>query len=78
QCGNNVFQLNANEPATADGETGTWTSADNVSIDKPNLYNTTVTLNGTAPTTATLTWTISNGVCDDKTSTIKLTLNEVP
>ncbi|MBC9910317.1 hypothetical protein, partial [Chitinophaga varians] len=76
QCGNNVFQLSANQPAT--GETGKWTGPANVTFGDATVYNTTATVAGAAPQTVTLTWTISNGVCTDKTSTVDLTLNKVP
>ncbi|MBC9915691.1 hypothetical protein, partial [Chitinophaga varians] len=61
QCGNNVFQLSANQPAT--GETGKWTGPANVTFGDATVYNTTATVAGAAPQTVTLTWTISNGVC---------------
>ncbi|MBC9933545.1 PKD domain-containing protein, partial [Chitinophaga qingshengii] len=78
QCGNNKFQLNGSQPVTADGETGKWSGPANVSFGNATLYNTTATVTGTPPVTVTLTWTISNGVCKDKTSTIDLTVNKVP
>ncbi|NLR69175.1 gliding motility-associated C-terminal domain-containing protein, partial [Chitinophaga varians] len=75
QCGNNVFQLNANAPKPT--ETGTW-SGTGVSFSNPNAPDAIATLTTSTPQTVTVTWTISNGVCDNSTSTIKLVLNAAP
>ncbi|NLR69252.1 hypothetical protein HGH92_33510, partial [Chitinophaga varians] len=75
QCGNNVFQLNANAPKPT--ETGTW-SGTGVSFSNPNAPDAIATLTTSTPQTVTVTWTISNGVCANSTSSIKLVLNAAP
>ncbi|SKA48217.1 PKD domain-containing protein, partial [Chitinophaga eiseniae] len=75
QCGNNKFQLNANVPKTT--ETGTW-SGTGVTFSNVNDPKAIATLNTSTPQTVTVTWTISNGVCTNSTSSVKLTLNAAP
>ncbi|MGN7824047.1 hypothetical protein ACTJJB_28250, partial [Chitinophaga sp. 22536] len=75
QCGNNKFQLQANTPKPT--ETGTW-SGTGVSFSNPNDPNAIATLATSTPQTVTVTWTISNGVCANNTSSIKLVLNAAP
>ncbi|QJB37585.1 gliding motility-associated C-terminal domain-containing protein [Chitinophaga oryzae] len=75
QCGDNKFQLNANTPKPT--ETGTW-SGTGVTFSNPNDPKAIATLNTSTPQTVTVTWTISNGVCTNSTSSIKLILNAAP
>ncbi|MFY0255573.1 hypothetical protein ACDQ55_16640, partial [Chitinophaga sp. 30R24] len=82
QCDSTIFQLAGSKPGP--NETGTWslatgyTNAD-VTIDNINAWNAQATILGaTRPTTVELIWTISNGVCTDDTSSIKLTVKQAP
>ncbi|RBL87964.1 hypothetical protein DF182_30980, partial [Chitinophaga flava] len=76
QCGNNKFQLHANKPKAT--EQGKWTGT-GVSFDDDTNPDAIATLTSTAtPQTVTVTWTISNGVCTDSKSSIKLILNDAP
>lgn len=62
QCNNATFTMNGSLPKA--GETGTWSvvgTNPGLTITNPLLYNTTVTMS--ANKTATLRWTISNGIC---------------
>ena len=69
-CDNATFTLNATAPAVG---TGQWsgTLPAGASIADPTLPNTTVTL--PAGQTVTLTWTVTNGVCDPSTDQVTLT-----
>jgi hypothetical protein len=75
QCNNPAFTLAGNNPTTG---TGLWTvTSGTASITTPSAYNSGVT-GITAGTSATLTWTISNGTCTASTSTVVLTNNALP
>lgn len=72
QCNNGSFTLGANVPAVG---TGAWTctgGCTGVSITTPSANNSTVTGVATG-TPATLSWTISNGVCPSSASSVTLT-----
>lgn len=63
QC-NTVFTMNANSPEGND--TGVWTVVsplDGITISNPLQYNTSVTMDLSKTTTATLRWTLSSSTC---------------
>jgi hypothetical protein len=70
-----TFTMAGQQPVT--GETGAWTvvgASTGITIANPSLYNTNVTLNLAQTETATLRWTINNGICsayDDVTINYK-------
>ncbi|WP_161596709.1 DUF7927 domain-containing protein [Chitinophaga vietnamensis] len=69
QFNSGVFQMNANTPVTG---TGRWTvSSGTATIADSTNPKTSVTI--PANSTATLTWTISNGACPPSTSQVVLT-----
>jgi hypothetical protein len=75
QCNTSSFTLAGNSPIVG---TGLWTvTSGTATITSPTLFNSGVT--GIAPgTSATLTWTISNGTCTPSTSTVVLTNDDLP
>ncbi|NSL85778.1 DUF11 domain-containing protein [Chitinophaga sp. Mgbs1] len=75
QYNSGIFQLNANNPAA--GETGAWAViAGSATIGTASDPKTTATLNPNS--SATLTWTISNGgVCPPDIDTVVLTFTSL-
>src|SRR5690606_8759870 len=75
QCNNSIFLMSANTPIVG---TGQWTLiSGTASITNPSSPSTTIT--GIAPgTSATLRWTIDNGVCAETFDDIILTNHALP
>src|SRR5690606_2714543 len=75
QCNNGTFAMSANTPAVG---TGTWTVVSGTAtIANPSSATTTIT-GVPSGTSATLRWTIDNGVCDPSSDEIVLTNHAAP
>lgn len=66
--------------AAGTGETGTWSTPTNGTFDDENSETAVYTPGSDDLTngTVTLTWTMSNGVCPDATSTMDVTIEATP
>ena len=74
QCDTELFTLSGNEPVVG---TGLWTvTSGTATIADTSSPNSGVTV--IAGTSATLTWTISNGSCIASSDTVMLTNNAIP
>src|SRR5690606_26913686 len=75
QCNNGTFAMAANTPTVG---TGTWTvQSGTATITNPTSPTTTIT-GITAGTSATLRWTIDNGVCAETVDDIVLPIDAHP
>src|SRR5690606_5018604 len=75
QCNNGTFIMSANTPIVGEG---TWSVVSGTAtITNPTSPTTTIT-GVPAGTSATLRWTIDNGVCAESTSDIVLTHHQLP